>query len=452
MKHFAKHIKTRVQRIVARSRRLWHYFTEGVWSDTRNTWRINTVKTLSLSMKSFLNSDLQGQACAMAFRTMLAIVPSLALLFAIGRGFGFQNMLEDELFTLFPGQREGITESIGFVDRYLSQTSEGLFVGIGLIFLLWTLISLVSNVERTFNFIWGVKTGRSLWRKISDYTAMLLILPVLMICASGLTIFVSNTLQETFHFAFMTPLISGMLTFASWVFTWIFFGAVYALIPNVKVRIKNAFIAGFFAGTGFIILEWVFVNGQIYVTRYNAIYGSFAFVPLMLIWLQLTWVITLAGAVLCYSSQNIFQFSFQSEIASISVSYREKVSLAILAIIARSFVEGREPPTRSSIVRIYGIPARLVADTTDRLIEAGLVSRVVVDQRDEIYGYAPAIEPSTITVDMARDRLVNLGFDNFIPNFDTTFKGINDIMNRIEDEIKSEAGTTLLSDIEIKKS
>lgn len=108
-KNFAKHIKTRVQRLVARCQRLWLYFIEGVWTDTRNTWRVNTVKTLSLSVKSFLNSDLQSQACAMAFRTMLAIVPALALLFAIGRGFGFQNMLEDELFTLFPGQREGIT-------------------------------------------------------------------------------------------------------------------------------------------------------------------------------------------------------------------------------------------------------------------------------------------------------------------------------------------------------
>jgi len=446
-----KRTKKRIQRLVVLGRRWWTYLYEGVWSDTRNKLSVNITKTISLSVRSFLDTDFQSRACAMAFRTVLAIVPALALLFAMGRGFGVQDVLEQELLGLFPGSSANIADSFSFVDSYLSQTSEGYFVGIGIVFLLWTLISLVSNVERSFNAVWGIKTGRSVWRKLTDYTAMLLILPVLMIFASGLTIFVTNTIQSVFQFSFMTPVIAAMLKVASWVFTWLFFAAVYVLIPNTKVRFKNAFIAGVFAGTCFLILQWAFVSGQIYVTRYNAIYGSFAFVPLLFIWLHFTWIIILAGSVLCYSSQNIVSFAFFSDVASISVRYRETVSLAVLSVIVRSYVRNEATPTRSSISLQYGLPARLVADITDRLIEAGLVTRVIVNQRDELIGYMPAIDPAKITVEMARDRLVTLGRNDFIPDFETTFPGIIEVMHRIEADVRTDSGSKLIADIEINK-
>lgn len=186
----------------------WEYVTVGVWRDTRRNWKVDTVKTLALSAKSFFNADLQTQACAMTYRTLLAVVPALALLFAIGRGFGLQNVLQDELFRMFPAQHQAVGYAMNFVDSYLSSSSEGIFVGVGLIFLLWTLISLFGNIEDTFNLIWGVKQGRSLGRKITDYTAMLLILPVVMICASGLTILLSSTLQAFLHWTFMSPVIT----------------------------------------------------------------------------------------------------------------------------------------------------------------------------------------------------------------------------------------------------
>lgn len=445
----SKRLKLRYFALQRKILRLWRYCSDGVWRDTRNNWGINTVKTINLSVKSFLNSDLQGKACAMAFRTMLAIVPALALLFAIGRGFGFQIVLENELFGLLPGQESAISETLKVVESYLAHTSGGMFVGVGLVFLLWTLISLVSNVERAFNNIWGIKVGRSLWRKITDYTAMLLILPILMICASGLTFFVSTTLQRVFDFAFMTPLITVGLKFVSWVLTWLFFAAVYALIPYTKVRFKNALIAGIFAGTCFLLLQWAFVSGQIYVTRYNAIYGSFAFIPLMLIWLQLTWVVCLSGAVLCYSSQNIFQFSFSTEISAISDNYRRKVSLAIAAIIVRDFVTGQHIPTRSSIARDYNIPSRLVANVTERLIDAGLINRIYVEDKDESFGFAPAISVDKFTVDLVLHKLQNQGQADFVPGFDEKFPGVVDIVNKISDDQMTPGSAILLTDIKI---
>lgn len=438
-----------IEREKRRALKVWYYCSKGVWSDTRSTLWVNTIKTVNLSVKSFMNTDLQTQACSMAYRTMLALVPALALLFAIGRGFGFQTVLQDELFGLFPGQRTAIGASLNFVDSYLNQASEGAFVGIGLVFLLWTLISLVSSVESTFNLIWSIRQGRSFWRKVTDYTAMLLILPILMICASGLTIFLSSTLQSIFHFKFMTPLVTMFLQFASWAFTWLFFTAVYMLIPNTKVRFKNALIAGIFAGTGFMLLQWAFVSGQVYVTRYNAIYGSFAFVPLLLIWLQLSWVVTLCGAVLCYSSQNIFQFQFSTDIDDISRSYRDRVTVAIATVIVRKFVRSEEPPTRRSLAIDYAIPMRLVADITDSLIEVGLVNRVVIDQKHEVYGFQPAIEPSKITLEMLIGRLANLGRSNFIPKFQSNFTAIDNIVDKVYAEVDTVTGKTLLMDIDV---
>lgn len=450
VKHKEKSINA-IKKLNDRILKLWDYFNYGVWRETRSNLRINTVKTISLSIKSFLNTDLQGKACAMAFRTMLALVPALALLFAIGRGFGFQKLLEDELFGLFPAQKDAIGESLKYVDSYLNTASEGVFVGIGLLFLLYTLISLISNVEDTFNGVWGIKTGRSIWRQITDYTAMLLILPVLIICASGLTLFMSSTLQAIFHFSFMTPIIGFILKFASWVFMWLFFAAAYLLIPNTKVRFGNAMIAGVFAGTGFMILQWVFVSGQIYVTRYNAIYGSFAFVPLLLLWLQLVWVVCLSGAVLCYSSQNIFQFSFSAEINSISPDYRLKVVIAIASVIVQSFTKQSGIPTQHNIAKQFGVPSRLVSDIVDRLLEAKIINRVIINQKDETFGYTPAIEPSLLTVEYLFKRLGTTGRDNFIPKFDKSFPGVNELMSQIDAEQRSTLWQTKLEDIRIAR-
>ena len=202
-----------IDRLKANIARLWQYGTVGIWSESSNNLRVKVIKTLNLSVRSFMNADIQSQACAMTYRTVLAIVPALAMLFALGRGFGLQTLIESELYSIFHAQREAISRMLAFVDSYLNQASEGVFVGIGILFLLWTLISLVSSVEDSFNAIWGVKSGRSIWRKVTDYTAMLLILPVLMICAGGLSVLISSTINSVFHFKFLTPLISVLLEF-----------------------------------------------------------------------------------------------------------------------------------------------------------------------------------------------------------------------------------------------
>lgn len=423
------------------------YLTTGIWSDPRRTWWLNGLRTLNLSVTSFLNRDIQTQACAMTYRTLLAVVPALALLFAIGRGFGIQDVLQDELFHLFPAQRMAIKYAIGFVDTYMQQTSEGIFLGVGIVFLLWTLISLLGNVEDSFNLIWGQKAGRSLWRKISDYTATLLILPVLMICASGISLLLSSTLRDIFHFSFMTPVITGLLEGAKCVMTFLFFTAVYMLIPNTKVKFKYAFISGCIAGTGFMVLQWLFLTGTLYVTRYNAIYGSIAFLPLLLLWMQLAWVICLAGAVICYSSQNVFAFSLDREVTAISQSYRDKVTLAIAAAIAHRFVNDMPPATARDIMNIYDLPARLVTGVTDNLCAVGICNRVLIPDEKEVYGFQLAVDPAKLSVAALHRRLYDRGTAGFIGSFATNFPGVIVLSHKIAEAYGNVAGDVMLADL-----
>ncbi|MDE7457856.1 MAG: YihY/virulence factor BrkB family protein [Muribaculaceae bacterium] len=443
-------ISQKIDKLRQRAMTLWQYGTTSVWNERKNTTKVKIIKTLNLSVRSFLSADIQSQACAMTYRTVLAIVPALAMLFALGRGFGLQTLLEKELYSIFHAQREAISRMLAFVDSYLNQASEGVFVGIGILFLLWTLISLVSSVEDSFNAVWGVKEGRSIWRKITDYTAMLLILPVLLICAGGLNMLLSSTLDAIFHFKFLTPLVTVILEACSWIFTWLFFTAVYMLIPNVKVKFANAFIAGVLAGTGFLALQWIFVTGQMYVSKYNAIYGSVSFIPLMLIWLQLVWVITLAGAVLCYASQNIFEFDFKEDVDRISLRYREKVIMAVAVVVIRRFADSQPPITVREIIVGYHLPSRLVSNALDALIASGLISKVVIDGPKELYGFQPAMEVDKITVSLVRDRLEAAGRHGFIPQFDTMFPGIVNTYNKLTACLDQYAGTVRLVDLSIK--
>lgn len=429
----------------------WLYWSEGVWEDKRNNLKVNIIKTINLTVRTFMSSDLQSRACAMAYRTLLAVVPALALLFAIGRGFGFQNILQNQLYQYFPSQHRALDMAFSFVDSCLAQASEGIFVGVGLVFLLWTLISLLDSVEDSFNTIWGVSVNRPISRKVTDYLAICIILPVLMICSSGLQIFMSTTIQKLLPFDVLTPLVGDLLDFVSVGFAWLFFAGAYMLIPNTKVKFKNAFIAGVLAGTSFQVLQWLFVTGQIYVSKYNAIYGSFSFLPLMLIWMQLSWLITLAGALVCCSSQNIFLFSYERQTTNISGRYRRKVCLGVLTVILQRFINQQKPYNINDLSREFMIPPRLTGIIVNYLIKCKLIVRLASIDNNDCEQTDPPIVPSTspehYTLGHVLNVLGNHGTSDFIPEFDKNFSKLIAACDALSIQIEKNADSILLSDI-----
>lgn len=402
-------------RTIVRLRAAYEYCREGVWSSAENTLGIRLIKTANLSVRSFLDRGLQSKSMALTYSTVLAIVPAFALLVAIGRGFGLQNVVERELYIYFPSQGEAVSTALSFVDRYLNQATQGLFVGIGIVFLLWTLISLLSSIEEAFNNIWDIKSRRGILQKITDYIAICLIIPILMLCSSGVSIFMSTIVQSGPGAEILTPVVNTALEISPFILTWLAFVLSFWLIPNTKVSFKYAAISGAVCALAFTILQLLFVNGQIYVSKYNAIYGSFAFLPLLLIWLQFSWLILLFGCVLTYSLQNIFAFNFLGNIENVSDRYMHKVLLVVMAIVVKRFLNGKKPLTPNDISMEYDLPIRLVNRIVIRLHDAKLIYYVVGENQE--ITVAPAVDANTLTVGELIERVDNVGESDFIPRF-----------------------------------
>ena len=425
------------------------YCIHGVWDDTRQLWSVKAMKIINLSARAFMDRDLQMRSCALTYNTVLAVVPALAMLFAIARGFGFQNLLQSELFKYFPAQRQALETALTYVDNYLAQASQGVFIGIGLIFLLWTLISLMSNVEDTFNHVWGVDTKRSLQRKFTDYTALFLLIPVLMVCSAGISIFMSDAVQHVFGANPLSPKMHRMLAFMPTVISWLIFTAAYYLVPNAKVQFKGALFAGILAGTLFQAVQWLFVTGQVYVSKYNAIYGSFAFLPLLLVWLQLSWLITLAGVVLTYAWQNFDSFAYHDKAKNVSQSYSNNIAIAVLALAVKRFKQQQGALTRSELVHDYDIPGPLADRLLNNLQQAGLLTKVNTDdgKDEEDVAYQPSFDPDDFTVNKVTDMLANMGNSNFIPKADSRFAELRAKISALRDAQQNAAADIKLIDL-----
>ena len=420
------------------------YCSTGVWKDEKKSWLTNVIKTINLTVRSFTNKQLQQRAGSLTYHTVLAVVPALAMLFAIGRGFGFQNLLQGELFKFFPAQQQALNEAFSFVDGYLAQASQGVFVGIGIVVLLWTLISLMGNVEDAFNYVWNVNKGRNFYRKITVYTTLFVLLPILIICSAGISIFMSNAVQEMVDIEFLSPVLLKILDYTPLFISWIIFSVAFWLIPNTKVKFKYALISGLICGTAFYLLQWLFVSGQIYVAKYNAIYGSFAFLPLLLLWIYLSWMIALIGVGLSYSMQNYVNYSFHDDIKNISGNYLDNVTLVTLAVIVKRFEYKQQPCSANMLTRFYNMPAELTAKVIERLKNAQLISVIQSEEDDD--RYQPAFDIDLMTVNSVLNALGNAGKSEFAKKVDTRFAHAFDQVRQLKQR-QSQTGDLLVKNL-----
>ena len=420
------------------------YCMRRVWGDPSKSWKVRALKVINLSVRSFLDRDLQMRAGSLTYSTVLAFVPALAMLFAIGRGFGFQALLQSQLMNYFPAQRQALTSALSYVDNYLSQASQGAFIGIGVVVLLWTLLSLMSNIEDTFNKVWGITKDRSMVRKFTDYTALMLLLPVMMMCSAGVEVLMSDTVQQALADDFFSPVARVALRLTPWLVTWGVLSMMFYVIPNTRVNLRCAIGAGLLSAIGFQVLQWLFVTGQVYVSKYNAIYGSFAFLPLLLVWLQLSWLITLSGVALTYAAQNYYNFAHANQVSDISPRYADELALGMLALMARRFSDRKPAVTRSELLCDLDLPAMLADRLLERLQRAGLISTITTDDEP---AYQPAYDVNQLTVTSALDALSRIGNSQFIAKADRRFKSLHKHVEKLHDAQLSTHGDMLLHDL-----
>ena len=192
--------------------KFWTFLTIDIWRVTENevTSRkfslYNAIKTIYLTVIRFTTDRIAAKASALTYSTLLAIVPILAIMFAIARGFGFDNLIESQFYIGFGGKNETTETILTFVNSYLTQAKGGYFIGIGLIMLLWTVLNLINSIEITFNRIWQVKKARTMYRKITDYFSMFLLLPILIVFSGGISIYIGTFFQQMENYALLAPL------------------------------------------------------------------------------------------------------------------------------------------------------------------------------------------------------------------------------------------------------
>ena len=373
----------------------------------------NAIKIATLSVKEFTERRIVKEASALTYNTLLAIIPILAILFAIARGFGFANLLEDQFRNGFESQAQTAETILTFIDSYLSHAKSGIFIGVGLIMLFYTVLLLTYNMERTFNSIWQVKKPRSHYRKLTDYFSMLLLLPLLILLSSGISIFISTIMKDIHEFALLAPVIKFIVRLTPFVLTWGMFTALYIFMPNTKVKFKYAIFPGIIAGTGFQVFQYLYIGSQLWVSRYNAIYGSFAAIPMFLLWTQISWSICLYGGQLCYVAQNLRNFSFSKETENISRRYHDFLCILIMSLICKRFEKGLSPYTAESLSDEHKIPIRLTTTILYELQDLRMIYETLVEHEDEEMGYLPSVDINRMNVAMLLSRLDKAGSEAF---------------------------------------
>lgn len=402
----------------------WHFLSYDMWrlstQETPKRWRFfsDCIKAVHFSTQRFITDDLASKAASLTYSTVLSIVPILAVIVAIAKGFGLQHMVHSTLQASFPGQREELSIAFGYVDNYLAQVQGGVFLGVGLIILLYTVLMLFASMEDTFNSIWQASHPRPWGKRILSYFGLFLLVPILLVISGGLTLLMTSIKTNlTVSNLLITPMYNGLLSLLPFIVSSSLLVCAYMFMPNVRVRFWPALVSGILAGIAFQFFQALYISGVLWISRYNAVYGSFASVPLLLLWLQLSWSIALYGAQLSYCIQHLDSFAFEKSILRISRRYQDFVTILIASRVVQRFAlkgSESEPYQAEALANECKIPLRLTVSTLQRLVEAGILAEVIYNsaQSDETY-YQPALDSSILTVRYLFDKLDQYGQEDF---------------------------------------
>ncbi|MGB0863022.1 MAG: YihY/virulence factor BrkB family protein [Saprospiraceae bacterium] len=362
-------------------------------------WGIHVLRILILTIRDFTKDNCAYRASALTYFTLLTIVPVLGMAFGIAKAFGLDSLLEEQIRLNFQGQEAIMDNILSISNNLLDNTREEIVAGIGLLILLWSVIRILINIENTLNAIWNVKKARTIIQKLVDYSAFILIAPTLAAASSGLTVYISSIVRQYTEnseiIGSFTPIINMPLKILPYAIIWILLTFIYLVMPNKKVDLKAALIGGVLAGTAYQLTQWGYIKFQVSATNINAIYGSFAAVPLFLIWLQLSWCIVLFGAELSYAIQNVHLFEQKKGVSTISNYYKRMLTVTVAHIIIKRFQEEKPPITSAEIGDELEIPLKLLHSIIEELKVAEIISTTI---RDKEVTYQPARDISKLTI------------------------------------------------------
>lgn len=473
----------KLERIKIKVKELLHFLSYGIWRQNPETLSnkknilYNAIKTVMLTVRNIQELDIAASSRSLTNRTLLSIVPLLAVIFAIARGFGIENIMESSILNFMLGSTpetvmvssapnstndsmavvtdqfgdsifsnnvetdtgelsvlaeedasaDGRTrEFLNFLFRLIDKSLEeakggGVFAGVGIILFLYTIMILFGDIENNFNKIWRVTKGRSIPRKVTDYSALVLLMPIFFVLVNALNIlsYPQNDMMKIIYILY--PFIPRLLNIIPPVIIILILTALYKFLPNMKVKFLNALIAGTLAGIAFQFFQMLYLSGQLWITRYNAIYGTFAAIPLMLLWIQMSWFIVLIGAEISYAAQNVRKFSFEKETRNISRRYKDFFTLMIASNIVQRFADEKPPLTADQLSERCKVPARLTNDILDELLELNVIALTPSSHDERVMAFQPASDINQMTVSRLMTKLDKHGSEDFMIDMEGDF-------------------------------
>jgi len=437
-------------------RKIFTFITSDVWNirlaDLARvpSFFLKQIRIMLLAFYGLKKDKCPLKASALTYYSLLSIVPILAIGFGIAKGFGFEAILREQLLEKFAAHEAILTKIMDSAQILLKNTEGSTVAVIGIILLLWIVLQMLTNIEKTFNDIWHVKKVRSLGRKFSDYLSILLVGPVFVTFSVSLTVIISTSLSNSGQSGviqqMLTPVLTILLHLLPYLVIWIFFTFLFMVIPNTRVNFRSGLIAGIIAGTIYQLVQWGYIEFQIGVAKYNAIYGSFAAIPLFFVWLQISWLVVLFGVEVAYAHQNVEAYEFATDCSHVSYRYQQLLTLRILHLLVSVILKGEQPLTAKEISIQLEIPIRLVNRILSRLAEAGLCSETVARNGKEP-AWLPAGDVNQFTLRYVMTSLDTLGVNDIHVLKDEKLDRLSRTLLAFDRYLEKAPENTLLKDL-----
>lgn len=443
-------IQLRMKKIIRFFLNQIRYVQTDIWRITKRDeegghgFLILLAKTLSLSIKNFVKGKMPTRASALCYYSVFALVPMMAFIFGLARGFGFDAYMMELLRERYASHLDLVTIFQEFVENYLNNARGGAFVGIGIAVLLWSVMKVFFQVEISFNEIWLVNKNRNYIRRFTDYISLLLVVPIFVLLSSGVSFYFNHAITLFHGNYIISPTLHAVLYAMPFVVAWAIFTMMYVVMPNTKVKFYVAAIAAVVSTAAFFGFKWLYVYVQTMMTTYNAVYGSLAAIPFALLFVQTTWMIILFGAEISFSLQNVRNFEFEKDVEDMSNRYMTFGLLSVTKIIALHFRDGDAPMTLDELADRHHIPIRFASEVLNRLCKSGILMEC---RNDSKVVYTPAMDINQMTVARFFNLVDCSGVETFGMEVRDEFSSVWDYALKMRNAQVADSGDVLVMDL-----
>jgi len=347
--------------------------------NSNKTKIVRVIRMSFFALENYRKTKSNLWSSSLSYYSLLAIVPLLAIAFSIAKGLGADDLIKKEILQNSPLQPEALDKLLTFSDKLMDSAKGGVIAGAGLIFLGWSVLKIFSLVERSFNEIWGVKRERVFVRKFTDYFSIVLLFPMVMLLSNGLIV----TIQ--IYFLEKVSILSFVIKFIPYILMIFFFTFIYLIIPNTKVKIINAFIAGVFTTVLYNSIQYILLSSQVFLLNYNKIYGSFSVVPVFIIWQKIIWFIILLGAHLSFILQNSYKFGYTIGEARMCIRSKREALFAIVYILTQNYQCEKPPLTVEELGHQLSISMGEVGQLIEALLDVGIILEVSTPSEERLF-------------------------------------------------------------------